>query len=154
MRIVGLDVGARRIGVAISDATATLARPVGVLRPAGFEADAARTTAAEIERLRAEEDGVSALVVGLPCRLDGSANDMTARVRVFAEELGRLTGLPVTLQDERLTSREAESRLALRIKDWRDRKTRLDAAAAAIILQDYLDIGAHRVGTVGQDAES
>jgi putative Holliday junction resolvase len=154
VRIVGLDVGARRIGVAISDATATLARPVGVLRPAGLEADAARTTAAEIARLRAEEDGVSALVVGLPCRLDGSANDMTARVRVFAEELGRLTGLPVTLQDERLTSREAESRLALRIKDWRDRKTRLDAAAAAIILQDYLDIGAHRVGTVGQDAES
>ena len=154
MRIVGLDVGVRRIGVAISDATATLARPVGVLRPAGLEADAARTTAAEIARLRAEEDGVSALVVGLPCRLDGSANDMTARVRVFAEELGRLTGLPVTLQDERLTSREAESRLALRIKDWRDRKTRLDAAAAAIILQDYLDIGAHRVGTVGQDVES
>ena len=154
MRIVGLDVGARRIGVAISDATATLARPVGVLRPAGFEADAARATAAEIERLRAEEDGVSALVVGLPCRLDGSANEMTARVRVFAEELGRLTGLPVTLQDERLTSREAESRLALRIKDWRDRKTRLDAAAAAIILQDYLDIGAHRAGTVGQDAQS
>ena len=154
MRIVGLDVGARRIGVAISDATATLARPVGVLRPAGLEVDAARTTAAEIARLRAEEDGVSALVVGLPCRLDGSANDMTARVRVFAEELGRLTGLPVTLQDERLTSREAESRLALRIKDWRDRKTRLDAAAAAIILQDYLDVGAHRTGTVGQDAES
>ena len=139
MRIVGLDVGARRIGVAISDATATLARPVGVLRSAGLEADAARTTAAEIARLRAEEDGVSALVVGLPCRLDGSANDMTARVRVFAEELGRLTGLPVTLQDERLTSVEAESRLAVREKDWRKRKAKLDAASAAIILQDYLD---------------
>ena len=140
MRIVGLDVGARRIGVAISDATGTLARPVGVLRPDGLEADAPRAAAAEIARLRAEEDGVSALVVGLPCRLDGSANDMTARVRAFAEELGRLTGLPVTFQDERLTSREAESRLALTIKDWRTRKIRLDAAAAAIILQDYLDV--------------
>lgn len=140
MRIVGLDVGARRIGVAISDATATLARPVGVLRPDGLEADAPRAAAAEIARLRAEEDGVSALVVGLPCRLDGSANDMTTRVRAFAAELGRLTGLPVAFQDERLTSREAESRLALTIKDWRARKTRLDAAAAAIILQDYLDV--------------
>lgn len=140
MRIVGLDVGARRIGVAISDATGTLARPVGVLQPDGLEADAPRAAAAEIARLRAEEDGVSALVVGLPCRLDGSANDMTSRVRAFAEELGRLTGLPVTFQDERLTSREAESRLALTIKDWRARKTRLDAAAAAIILQDYLDV--------------
>ena len=154
MRIVGLDVGARRIGVAISDATGTLARPVGVLRPAGLETDAARATAAEVARLRAEEDGVSALVVGLPCRLDGSANEMTARVRAFAQELGRLTGLPVTLQDERLTSREAESRLALTIKDWRDRKTRLDAAAAAVILQDYLDVGAHRPEVGAQDAES
>jgi putative Holliday junction resolvase len=140
VRIVGLDVGARRIGVAISDATATLARPVGVLRPDGLEADAPRAAAAEVARLRAEEDGVSALVVGLPCRLDGSANDMTTRVRAFAAELGRLTGLPVAFQDERLTSREAESRLALTIKDWRARKTRLDAAAAAIILQDYLDV--------------
>ena len=153
MRIVGLDVGARRIGVAISDATGTLARPVGVLRPTGLESDAPGATAAEVARLRAEEDGVSALVVGLPCRLDGSANDMTARVRASAEELGRLTGLPVTLQDERLTSREAESRLAVTIKDWRVRKTMLDAAAAAIILQDYLDVGAHR-SNMTQDSES
>ena len=64
---------------------------------------------------------------------------MTPRVRTFAAELGRLTDLPVTLQDERLTSREAESRLAVREKNWRARKARLDAAAAAIILQDYLD---------------
>jgi putative Holliday junction resolvase len=62
-----------------------------------------------------------------------------SRVRKFAQELARLTALPVTLQDERLTSREAESRLALREKDWRARKARLDAAAAAIILQDFLD---------------
>ena len=154
MRIVGLDVGARRIGVAISDATGTLARPVGVLRPAGLEADAPRVTATEVARLRSEEDGVSALVVGLPSRLDGSPNDMTARVRAFAEALGRLTGLPVMLQDERLSSREAESRLAVTIKDWRARKTRLDAAAAAIILQDYLDAGAHRSRSMTEDSGS
>ncbi len=154
MRIVGLDVGARRIGVAISDATGTLARPVGVLRPAGLETDAPLVAAAEVARLRAEDEGVALLVVGLPCRLDGSANEMTARVRAFAEALSQLTGLPMTLQDERLTSREAESRLAVTIKDWRVRKARLDAAAAAIILQDHLDARPGRCPAVSQDSES
>jgi len=60
-------------------------------------------------------------------------------VQNFASHLGARTGLPVTFQDERLTSVEAESRLAERDKDWRSRKKRLDAAAAAIILQDHLD---------------
>lgn len=140
MRIVGLDVGERRIGVAVSDATLTLARPVRVLRPSALGAGALRLAASEIARLAAEEDGVSAIVVGLPRRLDGSATDMTARVQKFAAELGAVTRLPVILQDERLTSREAESRLALSEKDWRTRKQRLDAAAAAIILQEYLDV--------------
>ena len=139
MRIVGLDVGERRIGVAVSDATRTLARPIGVLLAAGLERDAPRVAAAEVARLAGEEDGVASIVVGLPAHLDGTASAMTPRVRQFAAELGRLTDLPVLLQDERLTSHEAESRLALREKDWRARKARLDAAAAAIILQDYLD---------------
>jgi putative holliday junction resolvase len=140
VRIACLDVGARRIGVAVSDATCTLARPVGALHPAALEDDGPRLAAAEIARLAAEEDGVSSIVVGLPRHLDGSASDMTARVTAFAAELGRLTGLPVTLQDERLTSHEAESRLAVTDRNWRTRKERLDAAAAAIILQDYLDV--------------
>jgi putative Holliday junction resolvase len=139
VRIVGLDVGERRIGVAVSDATRTLARPIGVLRPAALESDAPRVAAAEVARLAGEEDGVASIVVGLPAHLDGSASPMTPRVKQFAAELGRLTELPVTLQDERLTSREAESRLAVGEKDWRARKAKLDAAAAAIILQDYLD---------------
>jgi putative Holliday junction resolvase len=137
--MVGLDVGERRIGVAVSDVTRTLARPLGVLHPKGLERDAPRVAAAAVARLADEEDGVAGIVVGLPAHLDGSASPMTPRVRKFAAELGRLTALPVALQDERLTSREAESRLALREKDWRARKARLDAAAAAIILQDYLD---------------
>jgi putative holliday junction resolvase len=139
MRIVGLDIGERRIGVAVSDPTRTLARPVGVLQAAGLERDAPSVAAAEVARLAGEEDGVASIVVGLPAHLDGSASPMTPRVRKFAAELGRLTDLPVLLQDERLTSREAESRLAIWEKDWRARKARLDAAAAAIILQDYLD---------------
>jgi putative Holliday junction resolvase len=138
-RIAGLDVGERRIGVAVSDATGTLARPVGVVRTSGLGGDALDRAAAELTRLAAEDDGLTALVVGLPRRLDGSANEMTPRVEAFAHALGRRVSLPVVLQDERLTSVEAESRLAIREKDWRARKKKLDAAAAAIILQDYLD---------------
>src|SRR5438128_1732471 len=69
----------------------------------------------------------------------GCANRMTARVQTFAATLKARMNLDVILQDERLTSREAESRLAVHEKDWRTRKTRIDAVAAAIILQDYLD---------------
>lgn len=139
VRIVGVDLGERRIGIAVSDATGTLARPVGVLLRPASDDDALRIVADEIRRLTAEEDGVESIVLGLPMRLDGTPNDMTSRVRAFARQLHEASGLPVTLQDERLSSREAESRLALREKDWRARKKKLDAAAAAIILQDYLD---------------
>ena len=138
-RIVGLDVGERRIGVAISDATGTLARPVTTLRTTGLDGNALELALAELGRLAAEDDGVAAVVVGLPLRLDGTANAMTPRIEVFAERLRARSARPVSMQDERLTSVEAESRLAARSRDWRDRKERLDAAAAAIILQDYLD---------------
>jgi putative Holliday junction resolvase len=136
---VGLDVGERRIGIAVSDATGTLARPLGVLRPSGLDVDAVDVVMTEIARLAAEEDGLGAIVVGLPRRLDGTATHLTPRVEQFARQLAIKTALPVTLQDERLSSREAESRLALNDKNWRSRKARLDAAAAAVILQDYLD---------------
>jgi putative Holliday junction resolvase len=153
VRIVGLDVGARRIGVAISDATCTLARPVGVLRPAGLETDAIELAADEIARLASEDDGVASVVIGLPRRLDGSPNDMTARVEAFAARLGQCVRLPIALQDERLSSVEAESRLSEREKDWRVRKQRLDAAAAALILQDYLDSRPDRPAAMPEDPE-
>ena len=136
---MGLDVGERRIGIAVSDATGTLARPLGVLRASGLDVDAVDVVMTEIARLATEEDGLGAIVVGLPRRLDGTATHLTPRVEQFARQLAIKTALPVTLQDERLSSREAESRLALNDKNWRSRKARLDAAAAAVILQDYLD---------------
>ena len=139
MRIIGLDVGERRVGVAVSDPTRTLARPLSALKTSGLDGDALDRVLDEIARLAAEDDGVASIVVGLPRHLDGTASDMTSRVEAFAARLGGRTGLPVALQDERLSSREAESRLAVRDKDWRSRKQRLDAAAAAVILQDYLD---------------
>ena len=137
-RIIGLDIGERRIGVAVSDPSATLARPVTTLKTTGLDGNALEVSLAEVRRL-VEDDPVDAIVVGLPRRLDGSANAMTPRVERFAERLREGAGLAVILQDERLTSMEAESRLAEREKDWRVRKQQLDAAAAAIILQDYLD---------------
>ncbi len=145
-RIVGLDVGERRIGVAVSDPTRLLARPLTTLRTSGLDGDALHVSLAEITRLMAE-DPLDAIVVGLPRRLDGSANHMTPRVERFAHRLGERAGMAVILQDERLTSVEADSRLAAREKNWRVRKEQLDAVAAAVILQDYLDT--HR-----QDSES
>ena len=153
MRIVGFDAGERRIGVAMSDGTGTLARPVGTLRPLALDERAVQMASDEIARLAAEEGGVDGIVVGLPRRLDGSPNDMTPKVTMFAERLRARTGLPVALQDERLTSREAESRLAMREKDWRARKAKLDAAAAAIILQDYLDTRPDRPVPVSEEPE-
>lgn len=137
VRILGIDVGRRRIGLAISDSTRTLARPLTTLRVG--DADGVDRVANEIVRLAAEEDGLSAIVVGVPARLDGSPTGETAYVTRFIEALKSCTAMPVFQEDERLTSREAESRLAVRERNWRKRKARLDAAAAAMILQEYLD---------------
>jgi putative Holliday junction resolvase len=139
MRILGVDDGRRRIGLAVGDPTGTLARPVETVAGHDDPAAGAREVAAAIERLEAGDEPIGTIVVGLPLRLDGTPNEQTDHARGLAAALERLTGLTVVLQDERLTSREAESRLALRERDWRARKKRLDAAAAAVMLQEYLD---------------
>jgi putative Holliday junction resolvase len=138
--VLAIDVGRRRVGLAISDPTCTLARPLATITLASADtAAAADRIAAEIQRLCAEEGGIGTIVVGLPTRLDGSASEQTAYVQTLVAELRNRTRVPVTTEDERLTSREAEARLAVNERDWRKRKPRLDAAAAAVFLQDYLD---------------
>ena len=92
-----------------------------------------------LTRLASEDDGLAGIVVGLPARLDGSPNTETPAVAAFMAALGARVAVPIVGGDERLTSVEAESRLAVVEPDWRRRKKKLDAAAAAIILQDYLD---------------
>ena len=139
VRALGIDYGARRIGLALSDASGTLASPWRVLERPPSEPDTLGLICGEVARLRAEDDGLAAIVVGWPRRLDGSPNEQTPRVEAFARALEAAAGVPVVLQDERLSSVEAESRLAVRERDWRIRKQRLDAAAAAVVLQDYLD---------------
>ena len=138
MRVLAIDAGARRVGLAISDRTRTLARPLSTIAVTGV-ADAVERVARVVDALGAEEDGLDTIVVGLPARLDGSPTTSTADVRSFIDGLAARTERTIVTADERLTSREAESRLAVREKDWRKRKEKLDAAAAAIILQDYLD---------------
>ncbi len=138
MRVLAVDVGGRRIGLAISDPSATLARPLTTLAVGGQD-EGVRRVAEEINRLERDDDGLSSVVVGLPVRLDGTASDETARVAAFVDALKTHTNVPIVTADERLTSREAESRLAVQERDWRQRKKKLDAAAAAIILQEYLD---------------
>ena len=138
MRVLGIDFGERRIGLAVSDRSGTLASPVGTIDRRSAAADPVTLIVKAIGDL-GHDDPIDRIIVGLPRRLDGTDNDLTARVRMFAIELAGRTGLPTDLQDERLSSREAEERLALRQRDWRKRKDRLDAAAAAVVLQDWLD---------------
>jgi putative holliday junction resolvase len=136
MRVVGVDIGLRRIGLAMSDTTGLLASPWRGIAASGDPA----TDADAIARALAEvEEPLQAVVVGHPRRLDGSPTHVTPHVEAVAEALRSRLPVPIVLQDERLTSREAESRLAEREKDWRRRKAKLDAASAAVLLQDYLD---------------
>ena len=137
-RILAVDVGARRVGLAISDASRTLARPLETIAVTSA-ADAVERIARRIDELDQEDEGIAAIVVGMPSSLDGTPTPQTAQVRAFIARLRARTPLPIATEDERLTSREAESRLAVREKDWRKRKAQIDAVAASVFLQDYLD---------------
>jgi putative Holliday junction resolvase len=139
VRALGIDYGRRRIGLALSDPTGMLARPWKTIQAGGGPGRIATLLAAEIAALASESDGLSAIAIGYPRRLSGEPTEQTAAVERIVAELRTLVQLPIVLQDERLSSREAESLLARREKDWRKRKPLLDAASAAIILQDYLD---------------
>jgi putative Holliday junction resolvase len=138
MRALGVDYGRKRIGLALSDPTGLLARAWKTIASSGLEHQVAEL-ARQIEALRSEPDGLSMVVIGLPRRLSGEPNEQTALVQTVAARLAALTPVPITLQDERLSSHQAEELLARTEKDWRKRKPLLDATAAAVILQDYLD---------------
>ena len=140
MRVVGIDLGERRIGVAVSDVSGTLARPLKTIERSGSDGDAVEQVYALVAEVAAE-DGVASVVVGMPARLDGSPSPQTLRIRQMVALLAARLQMPVWTQDERLSSHEADERLSLREKDWRKRKAKLDAAAAAVILQDFLDAG-------------
>jgi putative Holliday junction resolvase len=139
MRFLGIDYGQRRIGLALSDPTGLLARPWKTVAREGNPARVAAALAREVAALRREPDGLHAVIVGLPKRLSGEAHEQTRAVETIARHLQQAIDVPIVLQDERLTSHEAERVLARREPDWRKRKPLLDAMSAAVILQDYLD---------------
>ena len=136
--MLGVDYGEKRIGLALSDATGLLASPWKRLANDANLTAAARRLADEVRTLQAD-DGLDAVVIGLPRRLNGEATEQTVRVEKLAELLRSQITVPISLQDERLTSHEAEELLARRERDWRRRKDHLDAMSAALILQDFLD---------------
>jgi len=139
VRALGIDYGERRIGLALSDATGLLASPWKQMPNDANLGAAAHRLADEVRRLQVEDDGLAAIVIGLPRRLNGEATEQTGRVRTLAQLLAQDVAVPITLQDERLTSHEADELLAQREHDWRKRKQQVDAMAAAMILQDFLD---------------
>ena len=133
-RHMGLDVGDRRIGVALSDETATLASALTTVTRTGGRKDAA----AVADLVRQHE--VAAVVVGLPLNMDGSRGPQAEKVLGFVEGLRRrLAPVPVVTRDERLTTVEAEEKLREAGLGWKERKRVVDQAAAVVILQEYLD---------------
>lgn len=138
MRVLAFDLGVRRTGVAISDASGTLARPLEVVQGPSLKAQWTALLDV-IARAQADDEPLAAVVVGVPRRLDGSPTDFTPAALDFVVRLSRKIAVPVVGLDERLTSVEAEALLATRERDWRRRKAQIDAAAAAVLLQEYLD---------------
>lgn len=135
MRILALDYGTKRIGVAVSDEGGRLARPVRVLPARGRFPDLAPLDPLVRELAPGE------IVVGLPVRSDGSPGTLAAEVTRFAERVARRFGVPVVLRDEQLTTVEAAERLRASGARPRKREALIDAAAAAVLLQAYLDGG-------------
>jgi len=134
---MGLDVGTRTVGVAISDELGMTAQAVTTLRRENLRAD--------LEALAnlAASRGVAQLVVGLPVRLDGTEGPSAALARSLGDKLAERTGLPVTYWDERLTTREAQRALLEADVSRARRKKVIDQVAAALILQGWLDAQAH-----------
>jgi putative holliday junction resolvase len=143
-RVLGIDLGSKRIGLAVADAAIGIARPLATVnRAVTLDADAEA-----LSRLCREQD-VTELVVGLPVEAHGGEGPMAAAAREWATAIGVRLGLPVTLRDERLSSFEAERRLGRMPRGRsggapsRTQRTafraRIDREAASVILQDELD---------------
>jgi putative Holliday junction resolvase len=131
-RVLGLDLGQSRIGVAISDPNRRVAVPVGTIRtgaPADVKAIAAMV----------RDEGVAQIVVGHPVSLSGRTGEAADHAERFARALGDALGLPVALQDERFTTVDAERRLSRAGVRGQARREVVDQTAATIILQAYLD---------------
>ncbi len=130
-KLLGLDLGERRIGVAVSDDTGIIASPERIV-------DMRYATLEDIARL-ATEFNVDGIVVGLPKGMSGDEGFQARETRAMAAEIEALVDVPIIFWDERLSSYIADQALSARVKSPRERRKQLDAIAAAVTLQSYLD---------------
>ena len=132
MKILAVDLGAARTGLAVCDENEILASPVGVIS----ERDMGRLSQKVAEE--AKKRGAERIVVGLPRNMDGSEGDSAKNARAFAEKISEVSGLPVFMQDERGTTITAHGYLNDTNTRGKKRKAIIDTVAATVILQDYL----------------
>ncbi|MBA4417266.1 MAG: Holliday junction resolvase RuvX [Syntrophus sp. (in: bacteria)] len=133
MRILGLDVGDKKIGISLSDNTHTLAQTLKVYRRAALQEDLE-----EFRQIIAEHE-VNEIVIGLPKDLSGDMGKRAHSVAYFANKIEHLTGLPVVLWDERFSTNEADRVFEMAGINRRKRKPYIDMMASQLILQGYLD---------------
>jgi putative pre-16S rRNA nuclease len=133
MRVMALDVGEKKIGIAISDALLLTAQARPTLRRKNLKSDIFI-----LGRL-VEENEVHEIVVGLPLHMSGKQSLQSERVTKFADELRKVLQIPIVFWDERLTSFAAEQHLEEMGLKWRQRRDHIDKIAAMMILQSYLD---------------
>ncbi len=146
MKIIALDVGKKRIGVATCDALEIAASPHSVIK-------ASKTAAGEVAKL-IETEGAELVVIGLATSLDGVEREPCKRARLFKKQLEAVTSTPITFYDERFTSKIAEQSLIQSGMRRENRKEHIDAVAAAIILRGYLDHKQNCQNTGNEERES
>lgn len=133
VRLIGVDVGTKTLGLALSDVTRTIASPLETIRRTKFKADA------ELLLAHVKKHSVAGLVVGLPANLDGSEGPRAQSTRAFARNLNAISAIPILLWDERLSTVAAERALLEADASRKRRAEVIDKVAASIILQGALD---------------
>ena len=137
VRAIGLDYGSKTVGVAVTDEIGLTAVSLEIIRRE--KENHLRKTCARIEEIIAERK-IDTIVVGLPLNMNGDEGDRAAKAREFADMLSRRTGIEPVMVDERLTTVEADEIIRLTGNHKKDRKGHIDSMAAAIILEDYLNM--------------
>lgn len=149
MRVLGVDFGSKRIGLAVSDESGEFAFPAGVLESRGRKKDLAALRAVIVEKQ------VGSAVIGLPVHMDGRRGPEAEKVQAFADALAATAGIPVATLDERWTSREAERLLEGTSKSRRRRQRKagvVDEMAASIILRTFLETQRDAARRAGADS--
>lgn len=146
MRFLALDIGDKRTGIATGDDV------TGLVSPIGFTMSGQGDFLPSAVARAVEEHGPDALVVGLPINMDGTHGPRARKIAQIAEEIAKRTGLPIHLHDERLTSFDADKRMARSGLTHKQKRDRRDALAAMAILEDFLR--ARKAGQTSDEPES